>query len=179
MSAAVAPAAVPALVPAAAVVAEARTWLGTRWQHQASLKGTACDCAGLVLGVARALGLPVPAAVPAYDRRPDGVLLRELCEAYLCPLPHAPALREAVVAFAPEQVARYCAEPVPAPGHVLLFRFDSAPQHLGIVGNGPGYLTLIHAHAPDRRVVEHRLDATWRARLVAAYALPGVAAWPV
>ena len=165
MSAALAPAAVPALVPASAVVAEARTWLGTRWQHQASLKGTACDCAGLVLGVARALGLPVPAAVPAYDRRPDGVLLRELCEAHLRALPHA--------------VSLVTAEPVPAPGQVLLFRFDAAPQHLGIVGNGPGYLTLIHAHAPDRRVVEHRLDDTWRARLVAAYALPGVASWPV
>jgi NlpC/P60 family putative phage cell wall peptidase len=144
----------PALAPAA-VVAEARTWLGTRWQHQAALKGVACDCAGLVLGVARVLGLAVPTAVPAYDRRPDGVQLRALCEAHLQP-----------------------AGASLAPGQVLLFRFADAPQHLGIVGNGPGYLTMIHAHAPDRRVVEHHLDATWRARLVAAYTLPGVAAWP-
>ena len=153
------------MIAAAAVVAEARAWLGTRWQHQAALKGVACDCAGLVLGVARALGLAVPQSVPPYDRRPDGVMLRELCEAHLRPLPHA--------------VSLVTGELVPSPGQVLLFRFDAAPQHLGIVGDGPGYLTLIHAHAPDRRVVEHRLDDTWRARLVAAYAFPGVAAWPV
>jgi len=144
------------MIAAAAVVAAARAWLGTRWQHQAALKGVACDCAGLVLGVARALGLAVPQSVPPYDRRPDGVMLQALCATHLLPAPAAPA-----------------------PGQVLLFRFDAAPQHLGIVGDGPGYLTLIHAHAPDRRVVEHRLDDTWRARLVAAYALPGVAPWPV
>jgi len=34
-----------------AIVSEAREWLGTPWQHQASLKGVACDCVGLVRGV--------------------------------------------------------------------------------------------------------------------------------
>jgi cell wall-associated NlpC family hydrolase len=29
-----------------AVIAEARTWLGTPWHHQASLKGVGCDCIG-------------------------------------------------------------------------------------------------------------------------------------
>ena len=39
------------------VVCEARTWLGTPFHHQARAKGEACDCAGLVIGVARALGV--------------------------------------------------------------------------------------------------------------------------
>src|SRR4051812_32701629 len=38
----------------AAIVAEARDWIGTRYRHQASLKGVGCDCLGLVRGVWRA-----------------------------------------------------------------------------------------------------------------------------
>ena len=39
----------------AAIVAEARAWIGTRYRHQASVKGVGCDCLGLVRGVWRAL----------------------------------------------------------------------------------------------------------------------------
>jgi hypothetical protein len=35
-----------------AVIAEARSWLGTPWHHQASLKGVGRDCIGFVRGVA-------------------------------------------------------------------------------------------------------------------------------
>ena len=38
----------------AAIVAEARAWIGTRYCHQASVKGVGCDCLGLVRGVWRA-----------------------------------------------------------------------------------------------------------------------------
>jgi len=37
----------------AAIVAEARSWIGTRYRHQGSLKGVGCDCLGLVRGVWR------------------------------------------------------------------------------------------------------------------------------
>ena len=37
------------------VIAEARSWIGTPYRHQASLKGVGCDCLGLVRGVWRAL----------------------------------------------------------------------------------------------------------------------------
>lgn len=135
------------------VVRAAREWLGTRWQHQASLKNVACDCAGLVRGVAAELGV-LHVTPPAYERTPDGAMLQSMCDAHM--------LRIATVDL--------------APGDVLLFRYDGPPQHLGFVGDAPaGYLTLIHAHAPSRRVVEHRLDATWMARVVQAYRLPGVA----
>jgi NlpC/P60 family putative phage cell wall peptidase len=38
------------------VVAEARSWIGTPFHWQASVKGVGCDCKGLISGVARALG---------------------------------------------------------------------------------------------------------------------------
>ncbi len=61
-------------------------------------------------------------------------------------------------------------------GHVLLFRFRTEPQHMAIVGDdGNGRLTMIHAYSLAGRVVEHRIAPVWRARIVQAYALPGVA----
>ena len=52
----------------AAITAETRTWIGTPYRHQASLKGVGCDCLGLVRGVWRALCGHEPEAVPAYSR---------------------------------------------------------------------------------------------------------------
>ncbi len=49
-----------------AVVAEARTWIGTPYRHQASLKGVGCDCLGLVRGIFRALHGAEPERVPPY-----------------------------------------------------------------------------------------------------------------
>lgn len=59
------------------------------------------------------------------------------------------------------------------PGDILLLIIDNNPQHLGIVGAYNDELTLIHAYAPARGVVEHRLDEDWRARIVAAYRFAG------
>jgi uncharacterized protein YijF (DUF1287 family) len=64
-------------------------------------------------------------------------------------------------------------------GDVVWMRFEKEPQHLGIVGDYVhGGLSLIHAYngAGVNRVVEHRLDDTWRARIVAAWRYPGVEA---
>ena len=50
------------------VVTIARTWLGTPYHHQASVKGVGCDCLGLVRGVyAEAYGRPAEEP-PAYTR---------------------------------------------------------------------------------------------------------------
>lgn len=136
----------------ARVVAAARGWIGTRWQHQASLRGVACDCVGLVRGVMAELGLPVPAQVP-YSRHPDGVLLMSLAEQWLVP----------------------CRLDTLAPGDVAVFAFGGLPSHAGIVGDyHAGGLSIIHAFAPARRVVETRLDDALVASLRGAFRLPEV-----
>ena len=43
-----------------------RSWLGTPYRHQMSLKGVGCDCVGLVRGVWREVGGGV-VEVPAYS----------------------------------------------------------------------------------------------------------------
>ncbi len=135
------------------IVAEARTWIGTRFVHQARLKGHGCDCAGLVVGVCKALGLS-DFDKADYSRIPDGIMMRRICEETMT-----------AIAFTDVQ-----------PGDVLLFHFGSHPQHLGIVGDYlHGGLSIIHAYAPSHKVVETRLDEVWISRIVAAYRLPGVA----
>jgi NlpC/P60 family putative phage cell wall peptidase len=52
----------------AAIVAEARRWIGTPYLHQASLIGVGCDCLGLVRGVWRALIGPEPEEAGPYAR---------------------------------------------------------------------------------------------------------------
>jgi NlpC/P60 family putative phage cell wall peptidase len=53
-------------ITGAAIVAEALSWVGTPYRHQASLKGVGCDCLGLIRGVWRAFYGPEPEAMPAY-----------------------------------------------------------------------------------------------------------------
>jgi NlpC/P60 family putative phage cell wall peptidase len=48
------------------VQAIARTWIGTPYRHQGSVKGVGCDCLGLVRGIWRELYGAEPEAVPAY-----------------------------------------------------------------------------------------------------------------
>lgn len=145
-------------VTRAAIVSEARTWLGTPWQHQARTKGAGVDCAGLVIGVARALGIVAPDMdVNHYARVPDGHSLLAHCDAWM------------------QRIACSAAQP----GDVLVMRFDEHPQHLAIAVDYPhGGLGVVHAldnHDRKRaRVVEHRLALELRAAIVAAYRLPGV-----
>lgn len=133
------------------IVAEARSWLGTPYRHQASLKGVGCDCLGLVRGVWRTAVGPEPEAPPPY--RPDWAELGG---------------DEALLAAAQRWL-----RPIetPRPGDVLLFRMTpGAPGKHAAVMSGPE--RMIHAYW-GRAVVESALGAWWRMRLVAAFAFPG------
>lgn len=130
------------------IIAEARTWLGTPHVHQARIRGVGVDCIGLVVGVALALGLPSAEAFLAspyrtYAARPNVAALENACAAFLVPV----AQRQA--------------------GDIVLMHFVGEPQHFGILTGGD---YLIHAYAPARAVVEHRIDPKWRRRIMRAYA---------
>ncbi|MCU0938912.1 MAG: peptidase P60 [Burkholderiaceae bacterium] len=137
----------------AAIVAEARTWLGTPWVHQHRAKGVAVDCAGLVIGVARALGLVPPEwDINGYSRHPDGTLAA-LCAAHM----------------------RRVSQAAMQPGDVLVLALQADPQHLGIVGDyRHGGYSLIHAASNAGRVIETRLMFAANCKFRGAYALPGV-----
>ena len=143
------------MITRAQVVAEARSWVGTPWVHQHRTKGIATDCAGLVIGVARALGLVgADFDVPAYGRQADGTMLA-LCAAHM----------------------RRIAMDEMQPGDVVIVAVDREPQHMGIVSDYPGgRLAMVHATSTGPRgVVETRLVFARNLKFRAAFALPGVA----
>lgn len=137
-----------------AIVAEARTWIGTPYRHQASLKNVGCDCLGLVRGVWRAVCGAEPEPVPAYA--PDW----------------AEASRREALAQAGQ---RHLIEIDPAqfaPGDMLLFRWRSGfvAKHAAIV-TAPDL--MVHAHA-GAAVAEVAIAPWWRRRLAYAFRFPGV-----
>lgn len=148
------------MVTRAQIVEEARSWLGTRYQHQAHLKGVATDCGGLVYGVGHAVGLfPVVEELPdypsftGYARLAQGGSLTRACGLLL------------------ETIQKHEAQP----GDVILMQFNNEPQHTAILGNYLyGGWSLIHAYAPARRVIETRFDDELMSRSVGWYRYSGV-----
>lgn len=137
-----------------AIVAEARSWIGTPYRHQASLKGVGCDCLGLVRGVWRAFFGEEPESIDAYT--PDWAEasgIEQLAEA---------ALRH-LVPIDPMQFGS---------GDVLLFRWRPglAAKHAAIAASAD---TMVHAH-DGAAVAEVAIAPWWRRRLAYAFRFPGV-----
>ena len=139
----------------AAIVAEARGWVGTPYRHQASARGAGADCLGLLRGVWRALYGAEPEAVPAYT--PDWA---------------EPQREERLWAAARRNLLTRPANDA-EPGNVLLFRMrdGSAAKHLGIVTETGPAARFVHAYA-GHGVVESALTDPWRRRIVACFAFP-------
>jgi NlpC/P60 family putative phage cell wall peptidase len=136
------------------IIAEARSWIGTPYQHQASLKDVGCDCLGLIRGVWRALYGEEPERAPPYARDWAEAATNE-------PLAEA-GLRHLV----PVHVSEF------TPGDVLLFRWRAGmvAKHAAIIASPD---TMIHAH-DGAAVAEVALAPWWRRRIAYAFAFPGV-----
>jgi NlpC/P60 family putative phage cell wall peptidase len=128
------------------VVAAAREWIGVPYMHQGRNR-FGVDCVGLLIVVARGLGL-TSYDVTGYSRVPHAEFLRTECDRMMGRIP----IDER------------------QPGDVVLMRFKREPQHLAFVTDR-GFL---HAYGGSGRVVESAMPPEWVRRIVAAYALPGV-----
>jgi cell wall-associated NlpC family hydrolase len=134
------------------IVAHARALLGKPYRHQG--RGVAYDCAGVPAYVARQIGMEIE-DVLGYGRLPVPKEMKAALDGHLVRVPSASM-----------QV-----------GDVVWIKFQADPQHLAIVGNYVhGGFSLIHAYNGSglNRVVEHRLDETWRKRIVGVWRFPGV-----
>jgi len=134
------------------IIASARSWLGTPYQHQASLRGVGTDCLGLLRGIWRTHFGDEPEHVPPYT--PDW----------------AEAFGEETLLGA---ARRYLVE-IPMgdarDGDVLLFRMGMGcpAKHCAIVS---GEDRIIHAYW-GHAVVETRLVPWWRRRIAAPFRFP-------
>jgi cell wall-associated NlpC family hydrolase len=138
------------MIARSTVAAEARSWIGTRWVHQGrSVHGI--DCVGLVVLVCRALSI-WDYDVAGYPREPDGSFMNHFFAAGGVRIPLLKVQQ----------------------GDLILFRDAIYACHVGIVGAVGERLTLIHAHATRRKVVEEPLVGEWRMAWVAGIAMPNV-----
>ena len=135
------------------VVAEAMSWLGTPFHHEARLKGVGVDCANLLIGVFAAVGMVEPIALEHYAHdwhlhQDDPKFMRYLLQ-HADPLPPG--------------------EP-PLPGDIAMFRYGRQAAHGAIVTAWPvvvhawlevGAVTLTEA---DRGQLGSRLAGLYRIR---------------
>lgn len=132
----------------------ARSWLGTPYLHQASVRGAGTDCLGLLRGIWRALYGVEPEPIPPYtadwsEPSRDEVLW-------------CAARRHLSAVSGPE-----------APGQVLLFRMrdGAVAKHLGLLAEVGTQASFIHAYT-GHGVIESSLSTPWRRRIVARFEFP-------
>lgn len=136
------------------VVQIARTWIGTPYMHQASVKGAGCDCLGLLRGVWRELRGAEPEDAPPYSS--DWAEATGVETMYL-------ALKRHLTEIAPRDIA---------PGDVALFRMTprGPAKHCGIVAEKNSVTTLIHARQ-NKRVSEETFTPFWWQKLAFVFRL--------
>jgi NlpC/P60 family putative phage cell wall peptidase len=152
---------VSANVSRTAIVAEARSWIGTPYRHQASLKGAGCDCLGLIRGVYRIFygpeKEPITPYSPCWAEETGQETLRDAARRHLVEFDAAP-FRDG----APLEV-----------GDVILIRVrDRGIAKHAAITSGPG--SIIHAYE-GHAVAEDALPAAWRRRIAYAFRFPGIA----
>ena len=138
------------------VIAASRSWIGTPYHHQASVKGVGCDCLGLVRGVYAELYGASPEEPPPYSR--------DLAEA---------TGRETLI----EAARRHLVEVAPGdagPGDVVIFRLrpGAMAKHCAIISSGTAFSEeMIHAFEGGP-VCEVYLSPWWRRRIATAFRFP-------
>lgn len=131
-----------------AFVTEARRYLGVPWVHQGRSFG-GIDCLGLVVEAAR-VSHGTTVDVRDYTAQAQDETMLQMCQQHL-------------QRIMPAELQL---------GDVVILKYGNQ-RHMAIVADHdvPGELTLLHASSHFGRVVEHRLDATWRRLILAAFRL--------
>ncbi|OJF99357.1 NlpC/P60 family protein [Pararhizobium antarcticum] len=134
------------------VVATARSWLGTPYHDQASLRGVGCDCLGLARGVWRDVVGDEPFQIPPYSRDWGETGPHEVL---------ANGAASLLIPIAMSDVG---------PGALVLFRMASRAiaKHVGILTAPDRFI-----HSYERLgVVEESLTPRWRRRIAFAFLFP-------
>lgn len=134
----------------ARIVALARSWIGTPYHHQQSVKGIGCDCLGLVRGVYEAYHQTATGPVTPYTR--------DWAEA---------SGRETLIEAARAHLSEIDSATI-QPGDVLVFRFRKwmVAKHTGILTTAE---TMVHA-LEGAAVEEVHLGSWWHRHIAAAFA---------
>lgn len=138
-----------------AVVEEALSWVGTPYHDMACLKGVGVDCAMLVFGVAKAVGLTdkEPSDLPKYS----------------------PSMHVFNKSFLLDEITKFGCIEVPLnkaqPGDILLFEYHHTIAHAGIKVSDN---EVVHAVKRPGLVVKVEINGNVESTLRLAYRFPKV-----
>ena len=139
---------------AQAILRSARSWLGTPYLHQASVKGVGCDCLGLIRGVWRDVVGPEPETAPAYSSA------------------WAEVDRSEKLLSVAQRHFDEVSQNEMAAADVLVFRLRRgvAAKHVGLLSDAHHFI-----HAYDGNcVVESALSDFWRRRIAGVFRFPEI-----
>ena len=134
------------------VLATARSWLGTPYHDQASLRGVGCDCLGLARGVWREVVGAESFPIPPYSRDWGETGPREVLAEGARRMMVEVALADAV------------------PGALILFHMTprAIAKHVGILTGADSFI-----HSYERLgVIEEVLTPIWRRRIAFVFLFP-------
>ena len=140
----------------------ARTYIGVRYRHHGRTRGKGVDCVGLVILVARDLGLKQAGGYSNLDYAvaPDEEMMGRELRANLIEVPIS-EMREGDIAWfaVPDRRTK-----------------TSIARHLAIITMHPsvkGDFGMVHAMDYVGFVAEHHLDATWKKRIKSVFRYRG------
>jgi len=135
------------------VMAEARTWKDTPFEHQGSRKGYRCDCIGFLRRIATDMDLctedlwgPKAAPFDGYSELPDPEKFMAALDIFMDEI----SLKEILYA------------------DIILFQSRVNPTHLGMITDEG----MIHAYRKNKKVVEHGLNEMWFRHIKTVYRFP-------
>lgn len=140
------------------IIAEAREWMNTPYQHQAMVKGVGVDCVGLVVGVGINTGAmqitdKQVKEYSGYSRLPNPNRMKQAMERHLIKV----------------------SGEVPLIADIAWLQWRAGlPMHLALLSEHNGRPTLIHSLGDVGKVVEHSLNDLWESRIVSFWRYPEV-----
>ncbi len=130
------------------IIAEAHSWLGTPFKHQARVKGKGCDCLGFLMG----MGL----------KTKNGEALKKFDQS------NYPKLLTSNILLETLDSLLIISERID-PGDIILIRINNWPQHLALVVEVDPEIIIIHSYLQARKVVKQHLPEEWKQNIVAIY----------
>ena len=133
------------------IVEEARKWKETPYKHQGRTCGRACDCAGVLIGVAEnVLGIK-DIYDTRYGRNPENWQIKSVLDQH------------------PNLITKD--RDKMKIGDIVLMSLDGmTSHHVGIISDySKQSFGLVHCYSSIGRVVEHRLNKVWNDRIQSIY----------
>lgn len=134
------------------VLALARTYLGCPWKHRGRTR-TGIDCVGLLIVVGKEFGLHNYLDDVAYRRLSVG---SDLIKPFVEHCDRIPDLN------------KLCS------GDILVMRDTLFPQHVVMVAEESGRLSIVHATVHRGAVVEEAMTEDWRRKIISGFKFRGL-----